>query len=58
VEPIPALDAVVAANPERQNNGCLIHGNFQATCACPGCGSPVPADVTMCSTCASGSCSH
>jgi hypothetical protein len=25
VEPIPALDAVVAANPERQNNGCMCH---------------------------------
>ncbi len=26
VEPIPALDRVVAANPEREGNGCMIYG--------------------------------
>lgn len=25
IEPIPALDQVVAANPEREGNGCMIY---------------------------------
>lgn len=29
VEPIPALDQVVAANPEREGNGCMIHGTTE-----------------------------
>lgn len=29
VEPIPALDRVVAANPEREGNGCMIYGTTE-----------------------------